>query len=527
VERRQAMPLPEYPQTVFVDAYPPGREARVELRNGRFLDVANGAYFPTGTRVVVRAGRIESMPGTPAGAAPDFTIDLQGRAVVPGLFNTHCHTSLTFTTMAPTLRDICLGKSHAESQRIKNMADCVIRGVTNIRDAYTANLRTTTALTDSISKCKMRGPRITQAVVVGPPGSYLAESYGLGMRFLRSVTGIPTVDHSRRESGVVVFPVDATEQQVRDAVDRAIDERGAEVIKIGEQRESMMTLKPGATIMTLAQLEALADQARRRGLKTMMHHVSVDSFRRGVKAGVSVMSHSACDAPLTAEDVAAFKASGTMIEPTISVAYGLSWQIKGDPNSGHPQMRRLTEFRDRTYTYAELADEFFVPELRRSVTGSYDKLSRGRFRALGVVSMSKYFKYYASVVAHGTDNLRLLFDGGADIALANDGGIPPCTPAMMGFELVMLDRSIGDDRDGSGLTGAEAARIATINSARAMGLEDRFGSIEPGKTADLVVVEGDPLEDFRVLGGRAAALFLDGRLVINNCGLRVEAAGAV
>ena len=49
----------------------------------------------------------------------------------------------------------------------------------------------------------------------------------------------------------------------------------------------------------------------------------------------------------------------------------------------------------------------------------------------------------------------------------------------------------------SGIPNAAVLRIATINSARAMGLGDRLGSIETGKWADLVVVRGNPLADVR------------------------------
>lgn len=50
----------------------------------------------------------------------------------------------------------------------------------------------------------------------------------------------------------------------------------------------------------------------------------------------------------------------------------------------------------------------------------------------------------------------------------------------------------------AGIPNAQVLRIATINSARAMGLGDRLGTIETGKWADLVVVRGDPLTDIRV-----------------------------
>ena len=63
------------------------------------------------------------------------------------------------------------------------------------------------------------------------------------------------------------------------------------------------------------------------------------------------------------------------------------------------------------------------------------------------------------------------------------------TPFSVNRELLSLSLS--------GIPNADVLRIATINSARAMGFGDRTGSIEPGKWADLLVVRGNPLQDIR------------------------------
>ena len=49
----------------------------------------------------------------------------------------------------------------------------------------------------------------------------------------------------------------------------------------------------------------------------------------------------------------------------------------------------------------------------------------------------------------------------------------------------------------AGFTPIEAIRIATYNGAKALGLEDKIGSIEVGKTADLVVIDGDVFQDIQ------------------------------
>jgi imidazolonepropionase-like amidohydrolase len=50
-----------------------------------------------------------------------------------------------------------------------------------------------------------------------------------------------------------------------------------------------------------------------------------------------------------------------------------------------------------------------------------------------------------------------------------------------------------------GLTPLDAIRTATINAADLMGWQDRVGAIEPGKFADLIAVDGDPLADISLL----------------------------
>ena len=58
-----------------------------------------------------------------------------------------------------------------------------------------------------------------------------------------------------------------------------------------------------------------------------------------------------------------------------------------------------------------------------------------------------------------------------------------------------------------------------------MGKENMLGQLKPGCAADLVILDGNPLEDFSLIGSRVDALFMDGVLVINNCDLQVEANG--
>ena len=50
-----------------------------------------------------------------------------------------------------------------------------------------------------------------------------------------------------------------------------------------------------------------------------------------------------------------------------------------------------------------------------------------------------------------------------------------------------------------GMTPLASIQAATVNAADLLGWSDRVGSLEPGHFADLIAVEGDPLQDVTVL----------------------------
>jgi imidazolonepropionase-like amidohydrolase len=80
-------------------------------------------------------------------------------------------------------------------------------------------------------------------------------------------------------------------------------------------------------------------------------------------------------------------------------------------------------------------------------------------------------------------------DAGVPIAFGTDSGIYP-----HGLNARQLAYHVA-----WGQPPLEAIRSATIISARMIGWDDRVGSIEPGRFADLIAVEGDPLGDVRLL----------------------------
>ena len=64
----------------------------------------------------------------------------------------------------------------------------------------------------------------------------------------------------------------------------------------------------------------------------------------------------------------------------------------------------------------------------------------------------------------------------------------------------------------AGFTAAEILICATRNGAMALGMQDELGTLEPGKLADVIVVNGDPLADIHALAD-VSIVVRDGKLI--------------
>ncbi|MCB0635380.1 MAG: PD40 domain-containing protein [Lewinella sp.] len=85
-----------------------------------------------------------------------------------------------------------------------------------------------------------------------------------------------------------------------------------------------------------------------------------------------------------------------------------------------------------------------------------------------------------------SESLKSLTDAGVEINLGAHGQLQGLGAH---WELWMLEQG--------GMTNMEALQAATINGARYLGMDSEIGSLRRGKLADLIVIEGNPLEDLR------------------------------
>ena len=244
-----------------------------------------------------------------------------------------------------------------------------------------------------------------------------------------------------------------------------------------------------------------------RALRDMLHHLSGTVGGRGLG-----------DDWLRVEGINLGGASDERVAGIVASGYPYD-QWAGHFNQAMPQ-NRFTEMcreaarlrlrvgcvvsRDLEYALSayEAADREYPIRDRRWILIHVNSATRDqlkRMKALGVVVTTVPGFLYLAGDRYGLDQLgergvplRALLDADIPVALGTDG-VPISLLWTVWEALARIDGDTHQRHGPSGLSREEALRLGTQTGHWVTWNEDRYGSIEPGKTADFVVLDGDPL----------------------------------
>lgn len=127
-----------------------------------------------------------------------------------------------------------------------------------------------------------------------------------------------------------------------------------------------------------------------------------------------------------------------------------------------------------TWMVATIMAGEFVAE-KAEIDGYYPELVRPKARMIGPMMQDTFGRAWRA---------------GVKIAFGTDSGVSAHGDNAREFELMVE----------TGMSEIEAIRTATINSAELLGIDDHVGAIKANMWADIIAVEGNPLNDIAVLG---------------------------
>jgi len=206
---------------------------------------------------------------------------------------------------------------------------------------------------------------------------------------------------------------------------------------------------------------ALISEARKLGMRATVHAPNLSDAKEAIGDGASALAHGVLDRLDTAT-IAEMKRRPVYYIPTMDI-----FEFLADTRG----------FVDRV-----LADPAAL-----SIGG--DKVSRYRSRSYSDRYRERY-PNFDSVRNHLPllyDNLRRLREADVPIALGTDMWAFPGLGVSIEMDLYVQ----------AGFSALEAIRAATETSARSLGIEADRGTLEPGKRADFLLLDDDPVRDVK------------------------------
>ncbi len=383
----------------------PTQNRRVVIAASAVLD--GRGHVLRDTRVVVEGSKIVAVDPK----AGPVTYDLRGLTVLPGWIDAHVHITWIFGENG---KNAGAGGTtqFAAYQSAANAWATLTAGFTTVQSVGSP---TDVPLRDAIAKGQLPGPRILTAV---------EPLVGQGER-----TGTPA--------------------EVRAFVRRQ-KEAGADLIKIFA---SQSIRQGGGMTLSQEQLNAACDEARKQGLRTLVHAYK-NAVRAATLAGCTEIEHGTM---ADDDDLKLLAQKGTYLDPQAGLVIE-NYLAHKEQYLGTPG-----------YT-----EEGFAA-MQRVLSLNHDLVRR----ASKIPGLKVVFGTDAVAGAHGRNAEEF-------IDRVRDAGVDPMSAMVSANSL-----------------GAEA-----------MGLGDRIGTIAPGYEADIIALDGDPLRDITAV--RRVAFVMKGGVVYKN-----------
>jgi len=412
-----------------------GDAQTLRIVNATIVDVATGE-LRRGSTIVVQGNRIASV-GAGTTAAGGQVVDAKGSYVIPGLWDMHTHAF--FGDRTPESRDLVLPLF-------------IANGVTGIRDMGSSLEPVLRARAD-VAAHRLLGPRM---IVSGPMLDGPKVSFPASIAITSPAVGRDTVDSLKR--------------------------RGVDFIKVqsGVARDAYF---------------AIADQAKRVGLRLDGHVPDAIRASEAIAAGQRTFEHL----------IGIFEASSPDEDKYITDTYDGGTKRPGvflktyDPAREALIVQKVaaariwqcpTLFWERGQWLVDTVNVMNDPDLAYAAKSWIANWAKSRASILKGLA-SDPLPVRVEFVAHELDVVRKLHAAKVPFLAGTD--TPAGVDVLPGISLHLeLERFVA-----AGFTPLEALQTATLNPAIFYDELGDFGSVQPGRIADLVMLSANPLSDIR------------------------------
>jgi imidazolonepropionase-like amidohydrolase len=277
-----------------------------------------------------------------------------------------------------------------------------------------------------------------------------------------------------------------TPEEARAAV-RELKAGGVDAVKLVYDDMSWLTTRP-MPVLQQEVMRAIIDEAHAQSLKTYVHAPILRFAKEAMRAGADVLAHGIISDPVDDELIEFMRRNGAYYTPT------------------HAQYEACADLAGWSQRIEAFDDRHRLPSSKYAGLRSAEVLARWQ----QFWSNTAYVKERLPILR---SNLKRLSEAGIPIVMGTDTGVPG---VLLGLAS-QIELSLYVE---AGLSPLQALSAATTAPARLIGRESELGAIEPGRQADLGVLDGDPRED--IANVRRIRLVVKGGRIVYEAPVRLK-----